>query len=381
MVISSNFLLWLCHLIFLKILILERNGSLVLIYYTTTKSKFLQVLRERFTYASRENDGCLVYSQTFNSYKNLVPILRGTENKQGWIERYNLESSPSTRNRHKKNKPVFDMVMLGEVKNGIKREEIEIPDFYDLTNNDFEMCNIHVCLVVTFPQDFYRVQEGKSALFDLFNQSHIDQVNKRIKKLIPNAEKFITINNIYVFKNYTIEKRKPKINSKQAENEYRRKLKRWEIEFAQSPETAGKKPKKSTPSQHEWTICLSAHAKKTIEDSLSHLVHLYEKEDKRSLFLTNVDRIHGFISKYNGHRGVRSDIGEQYGQFRRNFARTIKGVTLDEALQGHTLTLSYMGQLKDEYRNWGGNGFYDRDNLELMLLRAKDNYVYGNTSG
>lgn len=86
-----------------------------MIYYSTTKSKFLQLLRERFTYASRENDGCLVAPHFFKSYEDCKKMLSGTESKQGWIDRYNLEISPSTRYRHKKEKPVFDLVLFGTV--------------------------------------------------------------------------------------------------------------------------------------------------------------------------------------------------------------------------------------------------------------------------
>lgn len=57
------------------------------------------------------------------------------------------------------------------------------------------------------------------------------------------------------------------------------------------------------------TVCLSDKAKQKIKDSLDHLIHIYgQYKDKPEVF-NNVDRIHGFMSKYNGHRGVRSDIG------------------------------------------------------------------------
>ena len=157
-----------------------------MIYYSTTKSKFLQLLRERFTYASRENDGCLVASHFFKSYEDCKKMLSGTESKQGWINRYNLETSPSTRNRHKKEKPVFDLVLFGAVNSDFDRELIELPDLENLGNNDFSMCKIWACLVVTFPKHFYKIKENGTALYDLSNAGHIDQINKRIKAKIPN---------------------------------------------------------------------------------------------------------------------------------------------------------------------------------------------------
>lgn len=352
-----------------------------MIYYSTTKSKFLQLLRERFTYASRENDGCLVASHFFKSYEDCKKMLRGTESKQGWIERYNLEISPSTRNRHKKEKPVFDFVLFGAVNSDFDRELIELPDLENLENNDFSMCKIWACLVVTFPKHFYKIKESGTALYDLSNAGHIDQINKRIKATIPNAERFKDIRGMTVFDNYMFEKRKPKITDKQAERAYQKKLREWEKEFAQNPDTCNKKPKKSTPSKHEWTVCLSDKAKQTIKDSLDHLIHIYKQhQDKPEIFVKNVDRIHGFISKYNGHRGVRSDIGHLYRNFRVEFEdKHLK--SLDLVLQGHNLNLNYMGQLKDEYKHWGGNNFHKKDNLELMLIRAKDNFIHGSVYG
>ena len=138
-------------------------------------------------------------------------MLSGTENKQGWINRYNLETSPSTRNRHKKEKPVFDLVLFGAVNSDFDRELIELPDLENLGNNDFSMCKIWACLVVTFPKHFYKIKENGTALYDLSNAGHIDQINKRIKAKIPNAERFRDIRGMTVFDTYMFEKRKPKI--------------------------------------------------------------------------------------------------------------------------------------------------------------------------
>lgn len=348
-----------------------------MIYYSTTKSKFIQLLRERFTYASRENDGCLVASHFFKSYADCKKMLSGTESKEGWIDRYNLEMSASTRNRHKKKKPVFDLVLFSAVNSDFDRELIELPDLEKLENNDFSMCRIWACLVVTFPKDFYKIKESGTALYDLSNDRHIDKINKKIKAEIPHAEWFKDVRGVSIFENYCIEKRKPKITDKQAERAFQKKLKEWENESAQNPDIINKKPKKSTISKHEWTVCLSDKAKQTIRESLNHLIHIYKQsQDKPEMFLNNVDRVHGFISKYVGHRGVRSDIGHLYRNFRAEFEAEYSR-SLDLVLQGHTLSLNYIGQMKDEYKKWGGNQFHKKDNLELMLLRAKDSFVHG----
>jgi hypothetical protein len=150
--------------------------------------------------------------------------------------------------RHKKEKPVFDLVLFGAVNSDFDRQLIELPDLENLGNNDFSMCKIWACLVVTFPKHFYKIKENGTALYDLSNAGHIDQINKRIKAKIPNAERFRDIRGMTVFDTYIFEKRKPKITDKQAERAYQKKLREWEKEFAQNPDTCNKKPKKSTNS-------------------------------------------------------------------------------------------------------------------------------------
>ncbi|MFX7002344.1 hypothetical protein ABTH89_19685, partial [Acinetobacter baumannii] len=89
-----------------------------------------------------------------------------------------------------KEKPVFDLVLFGAVNSDFDRQLIELPDLENLGNNDFSMCKIWACLVVTFPKHFYKIKENGTALYDLSNAGHIDQINKRIKAKIPNAERF-----------------------------------------------------------------------------------------------------------------------------------------------------------------------------------------------
>lgn len=353
-----------------------------MIYYSTSKAKFLQLIRERLTYASREDDGCLISLQKFENYEIFSKVLRGSESKVGWIQKYNLECSPSTRNRHKKKQPVFDLVLHGAVKikldgQKITKDMIEMPSFDDLMDNDFRFYDITACLVVTFPKEFQKISEDKTALFDLSNLNHIQALNRKIKNLIVGAEKFEAPQSVNIFKNYQIEKRKPKISPEQAERQYQKKLKLWEKEFKKDPTTPLEKPKRSIPSKHEWTVCLSMEAKETIAKALKGLMIAYDRRhtypNGEAGFLAEVDRVHNFISKYSGHRGVRSDIGNVYSDFKKHFSRHTKGLSVDSAFKGHVLTLKYVGQMGDEYKKWEfGNTFHKTDCLELMLLRAGD---------
>ncbi|WP_180048581.1 MULTISPECIES: hypothetical protein [unclassified Acinetobacter] len=348
-----------------------------MIYYSTTKAKFLQLVRERFTYAEANGEVCLISYHEFHHYQDALRVIRGRESKKGWIERYNLEASASTRHRHKKTQPVFDLVLMASVKsesepvkyNLANNLRVTVTDisFDHLERNHFEDVRITACLVVTIPKSFLVIEHGKPALFDIKNQDHVSEINKKLKALIPNVERFNTPVKTVLLKNYKILKRGAKITPEKAEAKYQRELKAWEKEFARNPETAGNKPKKTSVPMQEWTVCLSEGALNTIRDALNGLILTYQ--GKKNLFLKDVDRVHGFLSKYVGHRGVRSDIGREYGVFRRTFKNKC-GKDLDKALDSHTLKLGYFGQLKDEYKHWEYAHFYPKDNLELMMLRS-----------
>lgn len=378
---SLIYLLWLCHInnwfFHLK--------RIKMIYYSTTRSKFLQLIRERVTYASASNDVCLATVLTFEDAYTFMKILRGDGLKRGWNERYNLEASASTRNRHKKIGPVFDLVLYASVKYKknsvvITRDDFEIPYFPNLDNNDYSFYDITACLTVTMPKAFIKIEPEKTALFDLSNRQHLNEINKRIKKIVKNAEYFDVIQNLTFLDHYIIEKRNPKVSLEQAEKKYQKALRAWEKEFSKNPEIADKKPKRSSVSKHEWTVCLSPIARAKVSTALKGLIIAYDKRNtypnKELGFLKEVDRVHGFISKYCGHRGVRSDIGREYALFKKAFAKHTQGKKLESVLGNHVLKLGYVSQLKEEYKNWGGSTFYDQDSIELMMLRAGDNFVF-----
>ena len=68
----------------------------------------------------------------------------------------------------------------------------------------------------------------------------------------------------------------------------------------------------------------------------------------------------------------------EYALFKKTFAQHTQGKKLESVLGNHVLKLGYVAQLKDEYKNWGGSTFYADDCLELMLLRAGDNFMSSN---
>ena len=342
-------------------------------------------MRERFTYAEANGEHCLISYHVFDHYQDALRVLRGRDLKKGWIGRYNLEASPSTRHRHKKTQPVFDLVLLASVKaesepvkynlaNNLRLTAADI-NFQNLENNHFEDMRITACLIVTIPDSFLVIEQGKPALFDFKCEKHVQEINKRLKTLITGAERFEVPKKVSLLKHYKIIKKASKLTPEKAEAKYQRQLKAWEKEFARNPENAGNKPKLSNVSKQEWTVCLSESALETIRDALNGLILTYQ--NNKALFLRNADRVHGFLAKYAGHRGVRADIGREYGVFRRTFRRKCK-TKLDDALDSHALKLGYFGQLKDEYKHWEYSHYHPKDNLELMMLRSILNF-YGNS--
>lgn len=343
----------------------------------------MQLVRERFTYAEANGDTCLFSYYIFDHYQDVLRIIRGKESKKGWIDRYNLEASASTRHRHKKSSPVFDLILMASVKADSEPVKYSLQNrcwvtaddvnFQDLAKNHFEDVSITVCLVATIPKPFLLIEQGKPALFDTKNEKHVAEINKRLKSFITGAERFSHPQNIEILKHYKIAKRKAKLSPEKAEAKYQKDLRIWEKEFARDPENARDKPKKTSVSKQEWTVCLSDSALKTVRSALDGLTLSYQKNKKlpngTSIFLNDVDRVHGFLSKYIGHRGVRSDIGREYTVFRRDFRAKCKN-KLDALVGEHTLKLNYLGQLKDEYKHWEFAHNHPKDNLELMMLRA-----------
>ena len=354
-----------------------------MIYYSTTKAKFLQLIRERFTYAEANGDTCFLSYHIFDHYQDALRVIRGKESKKGWTDRYNLEASASTRHRHKKRSPVFDLILMASVKADSEPVKYSLQNgywvtaddvnFQDLDKNHFEDVSITACLVVTIPKPFLVIEQGKPALFDTRNEKHIAEINKRLKRLITGAERFSHPKNVEILKHYKIAKRKAKLSPEKAEAKYQKELKIWEKEFAKDPENAEDKPKKTSVPQQEWTVCLSDSALKTVSSALDGLTLSYQKNKRLpngiTIFLSDVDRVHGFLSKYIGHRGVRSDIGREYTVFRREFRAQCKS-KFDDVVGEHILKLMYLGQLKDEYKHWEFAHYHPKDSLELMMLRA-----------